>query len=322
MVSNSTIEMLKNQMLQTTLPVLYLSIFSISIPLNSISLWFLCYYSRPWSSAIVFAINLTITDLLYSVLLPFQAIYHLQGNNWHFGPVLCRVVTVLFYGNMYCSLLTMSSISFERYLGIVCPLRYQRMRSIRTALLTCIIMWAFVLLLQIPLMKTDLTISVDELKIVTCFDVLPKHMLPSKSYFIAYFGSQVLLFYLVPSLIMGFCYTAIIRTLLTSSSSQLTETKRHTVYLIVVLLTIFVVCYVPNIVITIMHLVYAAQEKTVYVEYKLSLALNSLNCCFDPFVYYFCSKEFRRKVRRKICRCLPETSSEKQSMAITLREVQ
>uniref|UniRef100_K7FM56 G-protein coupled receptors family 1 profile domain-containing protein n=1 Tax=Pelodiscus sinensis TaxID=13735 RepID=K7FM56_PELSI len=279
------------------MPALYLFIFVISIPLNSISLWFLCRYSRPWTPIIMFSINLTITDLLYSMLLPFQFVYHLRGNDWPFGQVLCRIVTVLFYANMHCSVLTMTSISIERYLGIVHPLQHRAIRPIRTALLTCIIIWIFVLLLHFPLMKTELTFQVQELQITTCFDVLPKNMFPSRNGFIAYFGSQVLLCFLLPLLVMAFCYTSVIRALLNAPPDQLKEIKNQTIYLIV-----FVLCYVPNIVISIIHFVYTTQNKTVYVEYKLSLALNSLNCCFDPLVYFFGSKEFRRKIQKKLCR--------------------
>ncbi|XP_065278765.1 P2Y purinoceptor 8-like [Emys orbicularis] len=323
---NSTIEMLKNQMLQTTLPALYLFIFTISIPLNSISLWFLCRHSRPWTPTIVFSINLTITDLLYSMLLPFQVVYHLRGNDWPFGQVLCRIITVLFYANMHCSVLTMTSICLERYLGIVHPLTHRTMRPIRTALLTCVLIWIFVLLLHLPLMKTELTFQVEELQITTCFDILPKAMFPSRNHFIAYFGSQVLLCFLLPLLIMAFCYTLVIRTLLNSPPTQLREIKKQTMYLIIVLLIVFVVCYVPNIVISIIHFVYTTQNKTAYVEYKLSLALNSLNCCFDPLVYFFGSKEFRQKIQKKLCKCMPDIFSDmvntfsEQDVPITSRE--
>lgn len=304
-LDESTLEMLQNHMLQITLPVLFSIIFSISIPLNSVSLWFLCRYSRPWTPIIVFSINLTISDLLYSMLLPFQIIYHLRKNDWIFGDFLCHAVTILFYGNMYCSLLTMTGISIERYLGIVHPLRYKVMRPIRTSVLTCIVIWILVLLPLLPLMQNTLTRPVEELSITTCFDVLPKNMFREASHFIAYFGSMVFFFFLLPLFIMAFCYISIIRTLLHSTPPHLTESKKQTVYLLIVLLLLLFFCYMPHIVVSVAHYILVLDMKSAYVEYKLVVAIQSFNCCFDPLVYYFGSKEFRRKVQRKLCRCVP-----------------
>ncbi|XP_060622874.2 P2Y purinoceptor 8-like [Anolis sagrei] len=302
-VTNATKEMLQSSVFSIVLPALFSIIFIISIPLNSISLWFLCKHSRPCTPTIVFCINLTIADLLYSMMLPFQIVYHSKGNDWPFGDVLCRFVTVLTYGNMHCSVLTMMSISIERYLGIVHPLHYQVMRSIRTSVLACIIIWVLVLLPLIPLMQNTLTFRLRGLSMVTCFDVLPKEMFPALPDYIIYFGSMLLLFFFLPLLVMGFCYISIILTLLHSSSTQLKESKRQTVYLVIVLLLVVTICYLPHIIIAVIHYVLLADGKTFYVAYKLSLATAGFNCCFDPLVYYYGSKEFRRKIQKKLCRC-------------------
>ncbi|XP_042315712.1 P2Y purinoceptor 8-like [Sceloporus undulatus] len=302
-VTDATLEMLQSSVFSFILPIIFSIIFTISIPLNSISLWFLCRHSRPWTPTIVFCINLTIADLLYSMLLPFQIIYHFKDNTWPFGEVLCRIVTVLSFGNMHCSILTMMSISIERYLGIVHPLRYKVIRPIRTSVLTCIVIWALVLLPLLPLMQNNLTIRLRALPMVTCFDVLPKEMFTELTDFIIYFGSLLLLFFFLPLLVMGFCYISIIITLLHSSSTQLTESKKQTVYLIIVLLFVVTICYLPHIAMSVTHYVLLYQNATFYVGYKVSLALAGFNCCFDPLVYYFGSKEFRRKTQRKLCRC-------------------
>lgn len=303
-VDNNILLALKSQELKCILPILFSIIFSISMPLNSLSLWFLYQYSRPWTPTIVFCINLCITDLVYSTILPFQIVYHLMENHWPFGDIFCRFITVLFYGNMYCSILTMMSISIERYLGIVHPLRYKAMRSIQTSVLTCIIIWALVLLTLLPLMKNKLTFTVHQMSIITCFDILPKDMFKTTEAFIIYFGGKTAFFFLLPFLIMMFCYISIIFTLLHSSSTQLQETKRQTVYLIIVLLLLLSVCYIPHMIISTIHYVFTLHGKSLYVWYKLSLAVTSFNCCIDPFIYYFGSKEFRRKIQKKLCRCV------------------
>ncbi|XP_063160441.1 P2Y purinoceptor 8-like [Candoia aspera] len=309
-VTNATLAALQSHALQMTLPALFILICSISIPLNLISLWYLGWYSRPWTPTIIFCINLTISDLLYGFILPFQIVYHLKKNNWPFGDILCHVVTVLSYGNLHCSVLTMMSLSIERYVGIVHPLCYKAVRPIRASFLVCLSIWALVLLTLFPLMQHKLTIRIQQLPIITCFDVLPKEMFNTQEEFIAYFGSMLFLFFFLPLIIMGFCYISIILTLLHSSSSPFRETKRQTVYFIIVLLLLITLCYLPHIVISIAHYILLFQNKSFYVEYKLSLATASFNCCFDPFLYYFGSKEFRRKIQNKLCRCVAVGLSE------------
>ncbi|XP_044288695.1 P2Y purinoceptor 8-like [Varanus komodoensis] len=307
---NSTLESLQSTVISTTLPVLFSVIFSISIPLNCVSLWFLWRYSRPWTPTIVFCLNLTIADLAYTLILPFQIVYYLKGNVWLFGDAFCRIVTLLSYGNMHSSTLTMMSISIERYLGIVHPLSYKALRSTRTAVLICFIIWVLVLPPLIPLMHNNLTFCVKELSMITCFDILPRDMFRSLEHFISYFGALIFFFFLIPLLIMGFCYISIILTLLHSSSTQLRETKKQTVYLIIVLLLVITVCYMPHIIMSVTHFVLYFQKESFYMGYKLSFAIVGFNCCFDPLVYYFGSHNFRQNIREKLCRCVTVGLSE------------
>uniref|UniRef100_A0A8C6XT88 G-protein coupled receptors family 1 profile domain-containing protein n=1 Tax=Naja naja TaxID=35670 RepID=A0A8C6XT88_NAJNA len=309
-VTNATLTALQSHVMQMILPALFLLNCCISIPLNVISLWFLCWYSRPWTPTIIFCINLNIADLFFVFVLPFQIAYHLKENNWPFGDVLCHIVTILSYGNLHCSILTMMSLSIERYIGIVHPLRYKAAKPIRASFLVCISIWALVLLTLFPLMQHKLTIHLQQLPIITCFDVLPKEMFSSQEKFIAYFGSLLFLFFFLPLIIMGFCYISIILTLL-HSSSQFRGSKRQTVYFVIALLFLITVCYLPHIIISVTHYILLFQKKSFYVEYKLSLATASFNCCFDPFLYYFGSKEFRQKIQRKLCRCVADVAADK-----------
>ncbi|KAM4795693.1 P2Y purinoceptor 8-like [Rhinophrynus dorsalis] len=297
-LSNNTLEMLQNKMLQTILPVLYLLIFFFSVPLNSLSVWILCQ-SQPRTPTIVFLLNLAVTDLMYGITLPFQAIYHLRGNDWPFGDSFCTLTTILFYGNMNCSILTMASISVERYMGIVHPLRCKSFMTIRKVIFTCLFIWLFVLLVDLPLMYSKLTYNVQRLGIITCFDILPKDMFSDQMYFYFYFACRLVLFFFIPLIVMGISYISIIITLLQSHTIQ-SKTKKQTVHIIVVLLVVFMVCYLPNNLIQIFHF----QGRKLYVEYKLSLALNSLNCCLDSVVYFFGSKEYRQKVKHRINHCI------------------
>ncbi|XP_078259085.1 S-geranylgeranyl-glutathione receptor P2RY8-like [Rhinoraja longicauda] len=309
-LTNSTLEMLTNPILHHTLPTIYLAIFLVSTPLNALSLWLLCSQMWPKTPTMIFSINLAVTDLLYSLTLPFQIAYHWSWNNWLVGEPLCRLVTLLFYGNMHCSILTVTLISVERYLGIVHPLGTTRLRTVRAATFLCIAIWSFVLSVHAPLMYSELTYRVTVLNITTCFDVMRRDMFPSIHYFYLYFSIQIVLFFLLPFTVMVVCYSKIIQTLLKTPAKEMRESRRQIVYLTIVVLAVFTVCHLPTQVIMIVHFVLSSQGRPIYVVYKLSLTLSSLNGCFDPLLYYFASKEFRRKTQ-KLCPCIPVDESDK-----------
>ncbi|GCC31447.1 P2Y purinoceptor 8-like [Chiloscyllium punctatum] len=316
-IEDSTIQMLNNTVMHYTLPMIYLGIFLISTPLNAIALWLLCCRMWPKTPTMIFSINLAITDLLYSLTLPFQIIYHWNRNNWQAGEPLCRLVTVLFYGNSHCSILTVMWISVERYLGVVHPLHTSHLRTVKTAILLCLLSWLFVLIVHLPLMYNELTYDVPDLKIITCFDIIPRDMFPAVYYFYLYYSAQIFLFFLVPFVVMTLCYSRIIRTLLKAPVAQIRESRKQIVYLTIVVMLAFAICYLPTQIIMIVHFVRSHLKRPIYILYKFSLTLNSLNGCFDPLLYYFASKEFRRKVQ-KILPCIPVDDSDRTSSNIAL----
>ncbi|XP_039600702.1 P2Y purinoceptor 8-like [Polypterus senegalus] len=297
------LQMITSPIMTIALPVIYLAVVIFSVPLNIVSLWILLFHTKKKSPTIIFTINLSLTDFLYSLSLPFQIVYHLSGNNWPFGDYACRISTIAFYGNMHCSILTTCAISLDRYWGIVKPLYTRHRRTVRSAIIACIFMWALVLLVNSLTMTNRLTVNVEQLGIVTCFDIIPKTMFSSPIYGYLYFLAHLLFFFIIPLIIFVICYSVIVKTLKNSPNTDIPDSKRQTVNLIAIILLCFSVCYVPHIILQIIHMVLMSQKKSIYVYYKLSLGLNSLICCFDPFIYYFASKDFRHKLHSEICGC-------------------
>ncbi|RXM99843.1 N-acetylserotonin O-methyltransferase-like protein [Acipenser ruthenus] len=215
-LDNVTLGMFTDNTASYTLSAVYIIVFCINLPGNGFSLWLLLFHTKPKTPSIIFMINLTITDLALCMFLPLQIAYLINSYDWTFGETLCSLVSVMFYSNMYCSILTMTAISVERYFGVVHPMRFDCKRT-RYALAACLAMWGIVLLIFYPLVSTDLTYRVKELNITTCFDVLKKDMLPSMGAWAAFLFTLFGILFLIPFLLTMFCYTGIILKLLKTS---------------------------------------------------------------------------------------------------------
>ncbi|XP_028655815.1 P2Y purinoceptor 8 isoform X2 [Erpetoichthys calabaricus] len=296
-LDNATLEMFTNRTLSNTLSVIYILVILISFPGNILSMVLLVFYTKPKTPTIIFMINLSITDLALGSFLPFQVIYHIKGYDWNYGETLCSVVSVMFYSNMYCSILTMMAISAERYFGIVHPMKYDCRRK-HYAIGACLAMWALVLGVLYPMESTDLTYRVKELNITTCFDVLKKDMLPTMQHWAAFLFVLVFILFLIPFIITVSCYIAIIVCLLKERDTRSIH-KRRAISLAILVVLVFVTCFAPNNIIFFLHIINKIYyEKSYYAAYKLSLSFSCVNSCLDPFIYYFASKDFRRKFRK------------------------
>ncbi|XP_014892567.1 P2Y purinoceptor 8 [Poecilia latipinna] len=295
-LDNATLSLFRDVNTSTVISVIYMLVTIINWVGNGLSMWLLLFRTSPKTPSIIFMINLTLTDLALGSALPFQIDYQLQGYNWRLGSNMCSFMTLVFYGNMYCSILTMMAIGIDRYLGIVKPMRFRKNKKRKSvAVICCLLMWGLVLGVLYPLMTTDLTYKVPELQITTCFDVLKQSMLPSVGAWAAFLFSMVFLLFLFPFCVTMFCYVSVIHKL---SSDSKTVQKGRAIRLAVVVLLVFVFCFAPNNILLLAHSVLRLfYGKSLYMAYKLSLCFSCLNSCLDPFIYYFASKDFRQKLR-------------------------
>lgn len=296
-LDNATLSLFQDVNTSITISVMYMIVTAINLVGNGLSMWLLLFRTSPKTPSIIFMINLTLTDLALGTALPFQIAYQLQGYHWNLGPNMCSFLTLVFYTNMYCSILTMMAIGIDRYLGIVRPMLFRATRERKSiAVISCLLMWAMVLSVLYPLMTTDLTYDIPELGITTCFDVLKKNMLPSLSAWVAFLFSMVFVLFLFPFCVTVFCYVSVIRKLASDSN---TVQKERAIRLAFIVLLVFTICFAPNNILLLTHTVMRLfYHKSLYMAYKLSLCFSCVNSCLDPFIYYFASKDFRQKLRQ------------------------
>ncbi|XP_062910658.1 P2Y purinoceptor 8-like [Mobula hypostoma] len=296
-LDNETLEMLNSTVIRITIPVIYLAITIIGLPSNGISLVLLCFQTHPKTPLVIFMINLAITDLLLAFFLPFQVAYHLNNSNWVFGNSHCTFVSTLFYANMYCSILTMTFISIERYLGVVFPIWYKSVWKRRHAVIACLGIWVTLLIVLLPFEYNDLTFEVQELNITTCFDVLKENILPNRYTWGLFLFTLFVLLFLIPFSITIVCYVLVILKLSQNSHTKEHKKKKRAIYLAITVLSVFIVCFLPSNITLLIHIILRlAYNKGCYTAYKLTLLLSCFNSCLNPFIFCFASSDFQQCV--------------------------
>ncbi|XP_013046310.1 proteinase-activated receptor 3 isoform X1 [Anser cygnoides] len=282
-VNNTTLEYLTSSLSTKLIPTVYLSAVLLGVPSNAIILWMLIFRIRSVCTAILYT-NLAISDLLFCIMLPFKIAYHINGNNWIFGEMMCRTTTVVFYGNMYCSILLLTCISVSRYVAIVHPFTYKSLPKRTYATTVCATVWTIVFLYMLPLCIMQQSYYVKQLGIYTCHDVHNACETISSFQFY-YYVSLAIFGFLIPLAIIIFCYVSIIRTLKTHEWFWYVKVS-------LLILTIFTICFVPSNIILIIHHInyYYYNTDEFYSFYLIALCLSSFNSCLDPFLYFLMSK--------------------------------
>ncbi|XP_069079684.1 proteinase-activated receptor 1 isoform X2 [Pleurodeles waltl] len=300
MISEEAKGYLTSPWLTLFVPSVYTAVFCISLPLNVLAVLMFLFKMKVKKPAVVYMLNLASADVLFTSVLPFKAVYHFSGNDWGFGPGLCRCVTAAFYCNMYCSVLLMMCISIDRFLAVVYPMQSLSWRTRGRASLMCILVWILSAASTIPLLATEQTAKVPDLGITTCHDVLD--LADLKNFYMYYFAVLCSVLFLLPLVITLVCYVGILRCLSTVSIENSAK-KTRALILALAVLCVFIICFGPTNVIMLIHYVRysTGSSEVMYFAYILCVCISSVSCCIDPIVYYYASSQCQRHLCNLLC---------------------
>ncbi|XP_009083930.2 2-oxoglutarate receptor 1-like [Serinus canaria] len=221
------------------LSTLYSLIFLVCFPGNIATIFVYFVKMRPWRSSTIIMLNLSITDLLYVVTLPFFIHYYVNENDWIFGDFLCKFIQFCFYFNMYSGIIFLTCFSIFRFLVVVRPMKSLFLRKPRWAVVTCAAVWMISLvalspsaILIAPRTSQNKTICPD---LVTAEDFVTSHW---------YNWVLIVFAFLVPLLTVTLCYVLIFCILATGLHTQASY-KQKARRLTVLLLLVFYVCFLP-----------------------------------------------------------------------------
>ncbi|XP_017284561.1 probable G-protein coupled receptor 82 [Kryptolebias marmoratus] len=105
------------------LPSIYMVLFITALPGNAMSLWVFLRRISSISPTHVYLANLSISNLLMSIITPFLAAYFAKGSAWALRSILCQIVlhgiTPVLHINIYISLLILAWVALSRFAVLI-----------------------------------------------------------------------------------------------------------------------------------------------------------------------------------------------------------
>ncbi|XP_017275189.1 type-2 angiotensin II receptor [Kryptolebias marmoratus] len=207
----------------TVIPTVYGIICVVGTLANALAVFVLVCGSKTGRTvADIFMLNLCVSDLLFLLSLPLWAVYYSRSYSWPFGRAACKICGALLHLNLYASIFFITSMSVDRYLAIVHPLRSLSARNPKLACLTCIMVWFLACVCTAPTFALRDTIQLEGLEVEVC-----GILCPSQSCFLALAWMKILLGFLLPLFAISYCYCTIGRHLLAYRDLMRMQTSAH-----------------------------------------------------------------------------------------------
>ncbi|XP_026196994.1 C-C chemokine receptor type 6-like [Anabas testudineus] len=291
---------------------------------NSLVIATYAFYKGTKSMTDIYLLNVAIADLLFVVALPL--IVYNEMSSWSMGSVACKLLRGSYSVNLYSGMLLLACISTDCYIAIVQARRSFRLRSLSYSRIICAIVWVCAVLLSVPtfyfyhcyqpshnmmfvpeenLTHSGLNLSVEGWDGVSLppqyvcefrfsdnnTALLTKLAVPS---------TQIAVGFFLPLLIMIFCYTAVIITLLRAKNFQ----RHKAVRVVLAVVVVFIVCHLPYNVTLLYDTIsmfdqHSCEESdALHTAKTVTQTIAYLHCCLNPVLYALAGVKFRNHIRR------------------------
>ncbi|XP_072473854.1 C-X-C chemokine receptor type 1-like [Notamacropus eugenii] len=270
--------------------VIYSIVFFLSLLGNSLVMLVILYNRLSRSVTDIYLLNLAIADLLFALSLPLWAASKVKG--WIYGTSLCKFVSLLKEVNFYSGILLLACISVDRYLAIVHATRTLTQKR-QWVKFICMGIWGLSLILSMPVLFSREAIESDYYGFV-CYENfgnntakwrLVLRILPQS------FG------FVLPLLVMLFCYGFTLRTL---SEAQMGQ-KHRIMRVIFAVVLVFLVCWLPYNLVLITDTLLRTEiiqdtcprREAIEQAMDATEVLGFLHSCLNPIIYVFIGQKFR-----------------------------
>lgn len=281
----------------------YIITFILGFPANVLAFHTFCKKVKQKPTPIdILLLNLTISDLLFLLFLPFKMQAVIAGS-WVLPYILCPLSGFVFYMTIYNSTFFLTAISVERYLGVAFPIQHIMKKRPRYAVGASIFFWIFSFAHLSIVFITPLIGGPINSTSHVCYENFTedqlKVLLPVRL-------ELCIVLFCIPFLICCFCYINFIRIL--SKLQHIGRRRRlRAIGMALGTLLVFALCFGPY---NISHIVgYITWTSPDWRD--KALLCSTFNACLDPLIFYFSSSAVRgavgsiiERVKSRLNRCM------------------
>ncbi|TSK20154.1 Free fatty acid receptor 2 [Bagarius yarrelli] len=267
----------------------YIITFLFGLPANILALYAFIKKLREKASPTDFLLlNLTISDLLFLLFLPFKMYEAASEMRWLLPSYLCPLTTFIFFSTIYASSLLLMAVSVDRYLCVAFPVKYKIHQKPIYGVICSIFVWITTSTHLCFVYIVDQLTGGDS-RGHDCYNnftqaqldvVLPMRL------------EICLVLYFLPLVVCTFCYTRFI-LILRRTASLNQEKRRRAVGMAMGTLLVFVVCFLPY---NTTHILGYLIEDNISWRSD-ALLLTTVNTVFDPITFYFSSSAFQGNLK-------------------------
>ncbi|XP_036931336.1 free fatty acid receptor 2-like [Acanthopagrus latus] len=287
--------MMETEVWSQVLLSVYIISFLIGLPANLLALYAFSVkiHSKPLPADILL-LNLTVSDLLFLIILPLKMHEAASGMKWNLPDFMCSITSFTFFSTIYTSSLLLMAVSVVRYVGVAYPLVYHQLQKPVYALVTSAVIWvisaAHCSITFITTHHPDLAQKNSTMCYENFTDKQLKVLLPVRLEFF-------IVLCLIPLMICVYCYLRCI-LILYSRPRISPNQKQKAIGMALGTLAVFLICVLPY---NLSHLVGFFQGESPKWRYY-TLLLSTFNTCIDPIIFYFSSSSFHCNSEKSIFR--------------------
>ncbi|XP_045119829.1 QRFP-like peptide receptor isoform X2 [Portunus trituberculatus] len=304
----------------------YAATYVVGVAGNGLIIFTICRFRRLKTTTNVFLASLASADLLLILLCIPVKLARLFSYSWTLGAVMCKTLYFLQALSAICSVLTLTTMSIERYYAIVHPMRAQYRCTISQAKRLCGGLWLLSLVLASPVTVMQVHMEVGQR--VRAFWCVRDW--DSPRLWRGYETYMMAVVLVVPASVMAAAYTAIGGAIVTMVARRRTITSKgqiadggsllndntrrrrrdaqdsevlQVVSMLVVVVLLFILCWSPVLVVNVLKAYSVLPLYSPTLKHIATVAdlLSYCNSCVNPFVYGFMSKNFRKSFKQVLC---------------------
>ncbi|XP_058870533.1 C-C chemokine receptor type 4-like [Acipenser ruthenus] len=294
------------------LPVFYYLVFLLSMLGNGLVLFILFKYEKLANVTNILILSLVVSNLVFISSLPFWATYH--SSEWIFGSTMCKLPSTIYFIGFYSSILFLTLMTIDRYLSVVHAISAAKTRRRHYALISSTVVWCVSIAATIPEFILH-DVREDNESSLLCEDTGYSNDIMKRWKQLGFY-KQIVIFFLLPLIVVLFCYTRIVTTIIKTRMQQ----KCWALKLIFIIVVIFFLCWTPYNVVIFLESLQNLESSTDdtcnnsldYASY-ICRNLAYLHCCVNPVFFTFVGRKFQDHLTKFLRKEIPCIGSQPQS---------